>query len=130
MVERLNTTTIQLAAQLSQGYPGAMRVLLDIVRNAGEFDLTSPPSLAYLVMVDTIGLRGPDIWVLHKDICGQSVELTMGVLRACQLGFVPEEHVLRAARTFDRTVIDPRALLEKVRDYFGPSDWKAKESIA
>lgn len=77
--------------------PGAATVLIEIIKEAKGIDPDAvlewaAPCLA----LDSLRIYGSDIWLLYKDICGQSIEKMMAVLRAVQLGLARREEVLNA----------------------------------
>ena len=49
-----------------------------------------------LLSLDSYAIYGDGIWILFKDICGQSIPKTLGVLRGMQLGIIGEATVHEA----------------------------------
>lgn len=102
------TDTPQTAiAKLCEGNPGALSVLCELFKQAPTVD----PQAAFggftpLMALDTLGLRGSRIWMLYKDVCRQSVPLTLAVLRANQLGLLSREMLLSAVEGEDSIDVD------------------------
>lgn len=55
----------RLIADMSRGNPGATRVLVDLTRDFG-------PGLMEPLQKSEI--RGPEIWLLYKDVCGENMD--------------------------------------------------------
>ena len=60
----------EIVAQLSEGNPGAITVLMKVA-------MARPDLLLYM---HEHGPRGSDIWVLYKDECGEDTYLFMDML--------------------------------------------------
>ena len=56
--------------------------------------------LSGLLSLDTHGIYGSEIWMLYKDVCGQSLPKTIGLLRAVQLGFESESKLKQAIQSY------------------------------
>ncbi|MFK5600208.1 hypothetical protein ACFZ8E_24895 [Methylobacterium sp. HMF5984] len=50
---------------LSEGNPGALTVIMAAAKH-----LPSPQDFMFLLSLDDMNIRGPQIWVAYKDICG------------------------------------------------------------
>ncbi len=112
----LEDTTLSAMMKLSEGNPGALSVLSRCLNEAQTIDPIPEPIMG-LLMLDTFGIYGSDIWILYKDICGSSLALFLAVERAIQFGIVPEATVKRAiAAGYDQKIIDPKKLREQVRE--------------
>jgi hypothetical protein len=57
---------------VAQGNPGALRVCVDLSQNYGK-DI--------LVTLGELGITGSEIWLLHKDECGESYDAMVQSLR-------------------------------------------------
>lgn len=55
---------------LSEGNPGALAVIGAITKAEG----TSPTALIALLDLDDMNLRGSQIWVAYKDVCGGDIQ--------------------------------------------------------
>ena len=126
---KLEMSTIDVVMTMSEGNRGAVRVLVDIIKNGATID----PDDAFggfgaLLMLDSYRFYGSKIWMLYKDLCGQDLTKTLGVVRAMQLGLV-DAALVHTAIGDDRTsgnpeVLDLEDLLTKVREQL-PSFGKA-----
>jgi len=82
-----NDTAMDAITKMSDGNPGAINVLLDIITNAKEIDPQSMlAGLGTLLSLDTHEIYGSDIWIFHKDVSGGDLETLLGCMRAVQLG--------------------------------------------
>ena len=71
---------------------------------------------------DTFEIYEEKIWMLYKDVCGENLVNTLGVLRACQLGIISQAELKHAIESYGDG-IDVEDLLIKVRaelQNFGP----------
>lgn len=64
----LDGTMIDVISVLSEGNPGAVRVIIEITEKAGD------SSIVRLLDLDDMNIRGPQIWVAFKDHCGEDIE--------------------------------------------------------
>lgn len=77
--------------KMSDGNPGAINVMMSIILKGGAIDPKAfLGGLGVILSLDTHGIYGPDIWILFKDVCKQNIGHMLGVLRAVQLGIIPE----------------------------------------
>lgn len=51
-------------AKMSEGNPGAIRVMFDAIK------INPIVGFSFIVMLDKMGVRGPQIWIGYKDHCG------------------------------------------------------------
>lgn len=80
--------------KMSEGNPDALHVCCRILKDGGQIDPDSAlGGLGALLSMDTLGLYGPKIWMLYKDVCGQDMPKMLAVLRGHQLGFVTDEQI-------------------------------------
>lgn len=108
----LSDTTLSAVQKLSEGNPGAITVLMEIILKGGPID----PQSAFkewtgLMGLDSHGIYGSDIWVLYKDVCGQDLINLLAVLRAVQMGFLRRADVFSAIRRLTQLDI-PRLRLQ------------------
>ena len=93
----LTDTTMDVILKMSDGNPGAMTVLVALLK---EGELIDPDAafggLSALIMLDSSGVYGEKIWMLYKDICNQSAGKMIGILRAVQLGFLAQHELHEA----------------------------------
>lgn len=121
MKERIELTDTALLAtvKLSDGNPGAAIALVDIQKQGGAIDPDGAiGGIGFLLLLDSFGIYGSDIYVLHSDICGKDVVKTCAVLRACQLGLLSRGVLKEAASRQDgsgKTLIDVDGLYQQVK---------------
>lgn len=86
---------------VSEGNPGAIEVLLHITKlhNVIDPDADMGSVWTFLRLLD-IGLVGPKLWMLYKNVCGQSIPKMLAVLRGHQLGFVTKNQLLNAVENY------------------------------
>lgn len=86
----LNDSVLDCVVKLSEGNPGAMRVLMEICENAPSIDPDDAfGSLGAMINFDNCDIYGSRIWMLYKDVCGQDLTKTLALGRAVQLGYLP-----------------------------------------
>lgn len=93
----LDDTGITAAVKLSEGNPGAVTVCGLCLRDGGTIDPDGAlGGLGVLMGLDTLGIYGDRIWLLYKDICGESVRNVCMLIRAWQMGFLPRTRLVAA----------------------------------
>lgn len=73
---QLHMSTQEVVATMSEGNPGGLRVLMDILKadpKEGVFDILS---------LDDMNIRGPQIWVGFKDYCDEDLEKFRKAIKA------------------------------------------------
>lgn len=84
----LQDSTMDAVIKMSDGNPGAMNVLMEILSKGKYIDPNDPmQGLGSVLMLDTLEIYGTDIYVLHNDICERNLARTLAVIRSTQLGF-------------------------------------------
>lgn len=86
----LRQTVIDMCA----GNPGAINVLMQIIQTSDSVDpdnVLGP--LGPLSVLDELNVYGTEIWVLYKDVCGESLTTTLAVLRGYQLGLLSDKDI-------------------------------------
>lgn len=84
---RLEMSLRDVVIEMSDGNPGALNVMMLVVREAEAIDPDAAlGAFGVLCALDEHGIYGPDIWGLYKYVCGQSLPKMLAVLRAIQLG--------------------------------------------
>jgi hypothetical protein len=116
---KLKDNTMCIMVKMSDGNPGALNALMDILTNSEKIDPDGAMGgLGAILLLDTYGIYGADIYVLHNDICNRKLNLTMACLRACQLGLFPSATLKQACARQDRSgtsLVIPDALLLAVK---------------
>ena len=107
----LEDTTQTALMKMSEGNPGALTVLLQVIEQAERID---PDSLGGSAMVllhlDEMGIHGPKVWMLYKDVCKQNLSHMMGALRAVQMGIISRETLDKAIESYGQGLDLPAAL--------------------
>jgi hypothetical protein len=113
---KLEMSMLDAVACVCEGNPGAIRVCLEILKHGGQID---PDSLlggfGVILLLDTLGIYGSQIWILHKDICEENIIATIGMLRAFQLGHISDCELMNAIKSEGIILIDVPTYLMRVR---------------
>ena len=101
----LHDSTIETVIKMSGGNPGALTVLLQLLKEGGAID----PDAAYPVMLilwlDTWQIYDENIWILYKDVCGESIINFIAMIRYRQLGMLErEEAFFDKGRDFEKLI--------------------------
>lgn len=92
----LNDTVQSALIKMCDGNPGGLNVLIEIMKVNGRVDPDDfMGGLGPILGLDMLGIYGSRIWILHKDVCGQDIVKTLTLLRANQLGILPEAELNR-----------------------------------
>ena len=87
----MEDTLMSATLKLSEGNPGAATVLVKSLQEGPKID---PDDFAgpfgVMLGLDTMGIYGPRIWMLFKDVCGQDMTKMVACLRGVQLGLMNE----------------------------------------
>ena len=112
----LNMTYIDVVTTLSEGNPGALRVCMDILANDSKIDPQNfLGGVGTLLALDTHGVYGSNIWILYKYVCKANLVLMLAVLRAVQLGIMPEIQMKDAIKAQHGHTLDVEDILVKVK---------------
>ena len=119
------TDTIKdVVVKMSDGNPGAITVMMSILKDGRDIDPYTEPGM-HLLNLDDLELYGSRIWLLYKDLCGQSLAATMGMLRAKQLGHISREKLIGFIDAAEEGTLhemtlgegfDPEPYLKKVQE--------------
>ena len=111
----LEDTVMSMVTKMSEGNPGALTVLMELLK-APDID---PDGFAgpvgTILMMDSLGIYGATIWILYKDVCHQEISKVVAVLRAWQLGLLNESVLKTALQTERASDIDVEDLYLKVK---------------
>lgn len=116
---QLSDTTMDVVAKMSEGNPGAMSALMEMIipNNIDPDNVIG--GLGAIMLLDTWGIYGTDIYVLHSDICGRQLSKTLAVIRASQLGLFSSDILKDACSRQDysgRKMVPVEELYEKVKE--------------
>jgi hypothetical protein len=111
---QLTDTGMSAAMKMSGGNPGALRVLVECLTSSAAIDPDSMfGGIAPIFDLDTLGIYGSRIWMLFKDVCDEDLRVMCAILRANQLGFLPEAKLNHAIDNYGEG-IDVPALVAQV----------------
>lgn len=116
---QLSDSMFDVVVKMSEGNPGAMNAIMEMLKPENqEIDPDSVMGgMMKVLALDTLGIYGSDIYVLHSDICGRDMVKMFAVLRAHQLGFLNGSVLKDACGRQDysgREIINVDELYEKV----------------
>lgn len=91
---KLDMTISESVIAMGEGIPGALKVLSDSLDRNGEIDPDNAfGSWGLIANLDHLEIYGERIWILYKDVCGESLTRTAAMARACQLGIISREQL-------------------------------------
>jgi hypothetical protein len=109
----LNDTLMDVFVKMSDGNPGALTVMSQLYQDVPTIDpMNIMGGLGAIMELDSLGIYGPRIWMLYKDVCGQDVEKTNWMIRAVQLGVISESDINHRIDNHGRDGIDE--IIDKV----------------
>lgn len=113
----LHDSFMDIVMKMSEGNPGALTVIMEIVGNTKEIDkLNWAGAYGPILGLDTLGIYGSNIWVLYKDHCNQNIVHLIAVLRGWQLGFLNDSEVREGN-------FDPKEILQEVVERLGTENF-------
>jgi hypothetical protein len=81
----LNDTFVSILEKMSEGNPGALTCLMEMIKkNDWYFPDTEP--MVYVLHLDDIGIYGSQLYMLWNDCCGRDLNVFETVLRNYQTG--------------------------------------------
>ena len=95
----LDMTTMQAALAVSGDNPSAISVCGMLIKEAAQIDpdaLAGNAGVAMIMNLDEFDIYEHRIWMLYKDVCGESIRDMMAVLRGRQLGIVGDDALQHA----------------------------------
>lgn len=114
---------VEAVSALSEGNPGAVMVLMEMLSKGAQIDPDAAlGGVSALFFLDSLGIYGPRIWVLYKDVCNQKISRTIALLRAHQLGHLGEQPLMQ---TIDNAILGRKGALFSMEDVFA----KVKEDL-
>jgi hypothetical protein len=98
---KLTNTMKEIIANMSEGNPGAVKVIINLMKFTPKIDPQAMfGGLAPLMSLDTLNIYGSRIWMLYKDVCKESVFQTIAVLRSWQLGILSKTDLDHAIENY------------------------------
>jgi hypothetical protein len=112
---------LDVVTKMSEGNPGALRVIMELFTEVPTIDPQNiMGGIGAILELDTLGVYGPRIWMLYKDVCGEDIAKTNWMLRAWQLGIISEDELNKRIDNYGRDGVDE--IIEKVMNqlsYYG-----------
>lgn len=84
---KLTDSPLDIVVKMCEGNPGAINTLFQMLEPNGIDPDDAMGGYGAILMLDSIGIYGTDIYVLYSDICGKDLAKMLAVLRAVQFGF-------------------------------------------
>ncbi len=82
---------MDVVMKMADGNPGAISAMIEILKNAERIDSQGAMGgLGAILLLDTFKIYGTEIYILYNDQCNRDVRKFLMLLRACQLGFIPD----------------------------------------
>ncbi len=119
----LNMDPMEMIMTMSEGNPGAINVLMEMMRN--------PRSFMDILLCDSLDIRGSKLYMLHNDCCRSDTNKFNRTLMMLRCGVFTDEQIhdnLNLIRALP--FIDDSIEIEGVPPYgeeFGPRDEKWEE---
>lgn len=116
---KLTDSTMDVVVKMSDGNPGAMNVLMQMLQPNNIDPDNGLGGLGAILMLDSLGIYGTDIYVLNSDICERNLAKMLATLRAVQLGLFSGDILKDAAHRQDysgRELVPVDELYEKVKE--------------
>jgi hypothetical protein len=88
---KLTDSVSDVLFKISDGNPGALTVLIEIVKQGATIDPHCGEPILQILHLDSLELYGSRIWMLYKDVCGQNLSKTLACIRGWQLGHIAKE---------------------------------------
>lgn len=94
---QLSDSMMDIVMKMSEGNPGAVSVLAQLLKENGRIDPDSAlAEIGTILHLDTAGIYGSKIWMVYKDICGEDITSMIGLLRGAQLGYISDRDINKA----------------------------------
>lgn len=100
---KLTDSTMDVVVKMSDGNPGAMNVLMQMLKPNNIDPNDRMGGLGAILLMDTYGIYGTDIYILNNDICDRDLAKTLAVLRATQMGMFSSSVLKDACHRQDRS---------------------------
>lgn len=106
---KLDDTFKDSIFKVVEGNPGAITVCMKLAELTPQIDPDDIfGSMGNILSLDAHGIYGSRIWMLFKDVCGESIPHMIMMLRAVQLGFMAEGEL--------NALIDGQRSREEIKD--------------
>ena len=112
----LKDTPQDILLKMSDKNPGALSVLMSALERSHKIDPQGAMGgVGIILLLDNFGICGSDIWILYKDVCGESLPAMFALVRSVQLGFLDKEALLESIRNC-HAAFSIEEMLAKVQD--------------
>ena len=102
---QLTDTGMDMMMKMSDGNPGALTAIMDIMAKSVDIDPQSAlGEISCILSLDTHEIYGSDIYVLWNDKCNREARRVVMLLRAVQLGFMHESKLQSLAGDQSRLI--------------------------
>lgn len=109
---QLDDTQYSIMEKMSDGHPEAYKVLMSMILQGEQIDPDNFfGGLGSVLLLDTFGIYGRDIYKLYRDVCLEDTTMVIGLLRAVQVGILPKEQLI------NKIVVDKYVGLDYARTY-------------
>lgn len=83
----LSDTTMSVLMKMSEGNPGAIKALMDILEKGEAIDPQGAlGAMGSIMLLDTWEIYGSDIYILWNDKCQCDCRKMLMIMRSCQMG--------------------------------------------
>jgi len=83
----LTDNAMSSMVKMAEGNPGAVSAMIDILDKHESIDPQAfMGGMGSIMLLDTWGIYGSDIYILYSDKCGRDVRKMLMLMRATQLG--------------------------------------------
>lgn len=116
---KLTDNIMDVVLKMSDSNPGAMNTLMQIIEY-GRTESIQGGGLRYILLLDSLGIYGTDIYVLNSDICNRDIPKMLAVLEAVQFGLFSGDVLRDASHRQDysgRDLVPVDELYAKVEEY-------------
>ena len=116
----LTDNTMDVVVKMSNCNPGAMNVIMLLLTEGSNIDANDVMGgMGKILLLDTYGIYGTDIYVLYNDICERNLSKMVAVIRATQLGLFNSNILKDACSRQDysgRKLVPLDELCQKVKE--------------
>ena len=101
----LTDNVMEILVKMSEGNPGALNAMGDILKNHQKIDPQAMlGGMGLILAFDDMGIYGTDIYVLYSDKCEKNLRKLCVLMRVNQLGFLSSSKVLEMAKDQRRQI--------------------------
>lgn len=101
----LTDTNMDVIVKMSEGNPGAITALMDVLHNSAEIDPQGAMGgIGAILLLDTWEIYGSDIYVLWSDKCQRDCRKMLMIMRACQMGNFSQDKLKEMAADQSRQI--------------------------